>query len=69
VFLELATFIVRFIYLVENDYPRTLRISRTVDIINAFLCAALAYWGLTLRWRLKVYTLVSDTVRCGLSLV
>jgi hypothetical protein len=48
VFLELVSFIARFIYLVENDYPRTLQVPRYADIINAFVCAALAYWGTSL---------------------
>lgn len=48
VFLELVSFIARAIFLMENDYPRSRRVPRFADIINAFLCAALAYWGLTL---------------------
>jgi hypothetical protein len=48
VFLELVSFIARFIYLVENDYPRRMPVHRHVDIINAFLNFALCYWGLTL---------------------
>jgi hypothetical protein len=48
VFLELVTFLVRAIYAIEGDYPRQQLVSRNVDIITAFLSAALAYWGLAL---------------------
>jgi hypothetical protein len=48
VFLELVHFIAQVICLMEGEYPRLHRISRTIDIAAAFLAATIAYWGLCL---------------------
>jgi hypothetical protein len=48
VFGNMATFIARFIYVVDADYPRIVQTTRNVDIVTAFLSAAIAYWGMVL---------------------
>lgn len=48
VFLELVVFIGKSILVMEDDYPRVLPTYRWEDTLQAFIGAALAYWGMTL---------------------